>query len=83
MLEFVNSGLYFVQDENNFINLLLQLGSGSDAKSTVSGSGGPKINGSGSSSLPLANKQLRNYVLSSFSSSIKLTPNLKMYLFMI
>ena len=24
MLEFVNSGLYFVQDENNFINPLLQ-----------------------------------------------------------
>ena len=35
MLEFVNSGLYFVQDENNFINSLLQVGSG-----------GPKINGS-------------------------------------
>jgi len=35
MLEFVNSGLYFVQDENNFINPLLQVGSG-----------GQKINGS-------------------------------------
>ena len=44
MLEFVDSGLYFVQDENNFINPLLQVGSGSDEKST--GSGGPKINGS-------------------------------------
>ena len=47
MLEFVNSGLYFVQDENNFINSLLQVGSGS---------GGPKINwstGFGSSSLRL------------------------------
>ena len=44
MLEFVNSGLYLVQDENNFINPLLQVGSGE--KST--GSGGPKINGSGS-----------------------------------
>ena len=43
MLEFVNSGLYFVQNENNFINPLLQVGSGSDEKST--GSGGPKING--------------------------------------
>ena len=29
MLEFVDSGLYFVQDENNFINPLLQVGSGS------------------------------------------------------
>ena len=44
MLEFVGSGLYVVQDENNFINPLLQEGSGSDEKST--GSGGPKINGS-------------------------------------
>ena len=42
MLEFVDSDLYFVQDENNFINPLLQVGSGS---------GGPKITGSGSSSL--------------------------------
>ena len=38
MLELVDSGLYFVQDENNFISLLLQTGSGS---------GWPKINGSG------------------------------------
>ena len=29
MLEFVDSGLYFVQDVNNFINTLLQVGSGS------------------------------------------------------
>ena len=29
MVEFVDSGLYFVQDENNFINPLLQVGSGS------------------------------------------------------
>ena len=36
MLEFVHSGLYFVQDENNFINSLLQVGSGSgsDEEST-------------------------------------------------
>ena len=40
MLEFVD--LYFVQDKNIFINPLLQVGSGS---------GGPKITGSGSSSL--------------------------------
>ena len=33
MLEFVDSGLYFVQDKNNFKNPLLQVGSG-----------GPKIN---------------------------------------
>ena len=39
MLEFVDSDLYFVQDKNNFINPLLQVGSGS-------GSGGLKINGS-------------------------------------
>ena len=44
MLEFVDSGLYFAQDKNNFINPLLQVGSGSVEKST--GSGGPKINGS-------------------------------------
>ena len=40
MLEFVDSDLYFVQDKNNFINLLLQVGSGSGSveKSTGSGS---------------------------------------------
>mgnify|MGYP001471724447 CR=1 FL=1 len=32
MLEFVDSGLYFVQDENNFKYPLLQVGSGSDEK---------------------------------------------------
>ena len=36
MLEFVDSDLYFVQDKNNFINPLLQVGSGS-------GSGWPKL----------------------------------------
>jgi len=50
MLEFVESGLYFVQDENNFINSLLQVGSGSRSGSRSveksTGSGGPKINGS-------------------------------------
>ena len=44
MLEFADFGLYFVQDENNFINPLLQVGSESNIKST--GSGGPKFNGS-------------------------------------
>ena len=40
MLEFVESDLYFVQDKNNFINPLLQVGSGSGSveKSTGSGS---------------------------------------------
>ena len=46
MLEFVDSDLYFVQDKNNFINPLLQVGSGSVEKSTGSGSAGPKITGS-------------------------------------
>ena len=44
MLEFVDSGSYFVQDENNFIIPLLQVGSGSNEEST--GSCGQKINGS-------------------------------------
>ena len=44
MLEFVDSGLYFVQDENYLRNPLLQGGSGSAEK--ITGSGGPKINGS-------------------------------------
>ena len=49
MLEFVDSDLYFVKEKNNFINPLLQVGSGSVEKST--GSGGPKftVSGSGSS----------------------------------
>ena len=48
MLEFVDSDLYFVQDKNDFINPLLQVGSGSGSveKSTGSGSGGTKITGS-------------------------------------
>ena len=48
MLEFVDSDLYFVQDKNNFINPLSQVGSGSGSveKSTGSGSGVPKITGS-------------------------------------
>ena len=43
-LEFVNFGLYFVQDEDHFTNPLLQVGSGSNEKST--GFGGQKIDGS-------------------------------------
>ena len=48
MLEVVDSDLYFVQDKNNFINLLLQVGSGSGSGSVEksTGSGGPKITGS-------------------------------------
>ena len=34
MLEFVHSDLYFVQDKNNVINPLLQVGIGSIEKST-------------------------------------------------
>ena len=58
MLEFVDSDLYFVQDKKNFKNPLLHVGSGSVEKSTGSGSGGPKITGSGSSSLPSIQHQI-------------------------
>ena len=43
-LEFVDSGLCFVQDENNFIHWLLQVGSGSGSNEKCIGSGGPEIN---------------------------------------
>ena len=49
MLEFVDSDLYFIQDKNNFINPLLQVGSGSGSVEKITGSGGPEITGSGSS----------------------------------
>ena len=59
MLEFVDSGLYFVQDKNNFINPLLQVGSGSRSdplkKVPDPDPAGQKLTdpiGSGSSSLP-------------------------------
>ena len=45
MLEFVDPGLYLVQYENNFINPLLQVGSGSNEK--FIGSGRQRITGSG------------------------------------
>ena len=53
MLEFVDSGLCFVQDKNNFINPLLQEGSGSVEKITGSSAGKKSADptGSGSSSL--------------------------------
>ena len=51
MPEFVDSDLYFVQDKNNFINPLLQVGSGPGSVEKITGSGGAKITGSGSSSL--------------------------------
>ena len=35
VLEFVDSDLYFVQDKNNFINPLLQVGSGSGSASGI------------------------------------------------
>jgi len=35
MLEFVDSGLYFVQDEYNLINPLLQVGSGSGSNEKI------------------------------------------------
>jgi len=38
MLEFVDSDLYFVQDKNNFINPLLQVGSGSGSVEKITGS---------------------------------------------
>ena len=44
MFEFVDSGLYFVQDENYFINPLLQVGSGSGSVEKSTGSSVPKIN---------------------------------------
>ena len=48
MLEFVDYGLYFVQDENNFIHPVLKVGSGSGSDEKSLGSGRPKINGSSS-----------------------------------
>ena len=38
MLEFVDSDLYFIQDKNNFINSLLQVGSGSGSVEKSTGS---------------------------------------------
>ena len=38
----MDSGLYFVQDENNFINPLLQVRSGSGFNKKSYGSGGQK-----------------------------------------
>ena len=51
ILDFVDSGSYFVQDENNCINPLLQVGyeseSGSGSEEKISGSGSDeKITGS-------------------------------------
>ena len=45
-LEFVDSSLYFVQDEINLINPLLQVGSRSGSNEKSKGSDGPKIHGS-------------------------------------
>ena len=46
MLEFVDSGLYFVTDEYNFINTFLLVGSGSGSNEKSTGFGGQKISGS-------------------------------------
>ena len=43
MLEFVDSGLYFVQDENDFINQLLQIGSGSSSLVYLGEDGKPDL----------------------------------------
>ena len=71
MLEFVDSDLYFVQDKINFINPLLQVGSGSVEKSTGSGfvSGGPKITGSDRILIPGFSKA-KKPVTSSFPSDL-------------
>ena len=60
MLEFVDSDLYFVQDKNNFINPMLQVGSRSGSVSVEkvpdpdpAGQKSPDPTGSGSSSLHL------------------------------
>ena len=42
MLDFVDSGLYFLQDENNFINPLVQIGSGSGSDEIVPDPAGKK-----------------------------------------
>ena len=41
-LEFVHSGLYFVQDENNFIYPLLQVGFGSGSNEKIPDPAGKK-----------------------------------------
>ena len=38
-LKYVDSGLYFVKDENSFINPLLPVGSGSESDEKSTGSG--------------------------------------------
>ena len=43
MLEFVQSGLYFVQNENNFINPLSQVGSGEPKSTDPTGSGSSSL----------------------------------------
>ena len=56
MLEFVESELYFGRDENNFINPMLQVGSGSGSGSVEPDPAGHKsTDPTGSSSLLLIN----------------------------
>ena len=82
MFEFVESDLYFVQDENNVINPpLLQVGSGSVEKCTGSGSverstGAGSVEestGSGSSSLlTTMNKRILAYMILAIQSYLTL-----------
>jgi len=71
MLEFVDSGVYFVQDENNFINPLLKVGSGSGSVEKSTGSGGPKINGSDRILIPQLFRRLLLWFLIVFLSQIE------------
>ena len=67
MLELVDSGLYFVQDENNLITPLLQVGS--NEKSTESG--GPKINGSDRIRILISVELFKIFLLLFLGSEIK------------
>jgi len=72
MLEFVDSDVYFVQAKNNFINPVLQVGSGSGSGSVKksTGSGGPKITGSESGSSSLIKTGSDQVLTSNISSNI-------------
>ena len=63
MLEFVDSDSYFVQDKNNFINPLLQVGSGSGSveKPDPEGQKSPDPTGSGSSSLEKRERKIKGF----------------------
>ena len=67
MLEFVNSVVYFVQDESNFLNPSLQVGY--VEKSTESG--GPKINGSDRIRILISVEMFKIFLLLFLGSEIK------------